>query len=233
MNEKEKNDNEKHLIRMIDNLNDHLHSVKLLLSHVSKPLLVDDRGLRTVLSSIHERMKETFYFIERLDVVQTLGEIKFIGKRLNEIEKLISEIKSSGVEKTISLDVRLDGYETVKKTVKKIKKDEEIVETKQLQDEYEDEDEEKIKKVLKTLKDREYEVLVHRFGLFGERKKTLKQTALLFNLKCGGSIRRIEMKAIRKLAHPSRYKYIEDITHVELKKSINSWKESYGHMFNI
>lgn len=58
--------------------------------------------------------------------------------------------------------------------------------------------------VLDTLKPREKEVLMLRFGLVGGREYTLEEVGRRFNVT-RERIRQIEAKALRKLRHPSRF----------------------------
>lgn len=64
---------------------------------------------------------------------------------------------------------------------------------------------EQIMNVLNTLKPRDGEVLKLRYGLDGEKEKTLEEIGQMFNLT-RERIRQIESKAIKKLRHPSRKK---------------------------
>src|SRR5260370_19821384 len=86
-----------HLHRIMNNLGEYWHSIQLLLSHVSKPLLVDDRGLAMVLQQLTEKITNITIDMEQLDISKTLAEIKYIGNRLNKIEKDISAIKDEGI----------------------------------------------------------------------------------------------------------------------------------------
>ncbi len=196
-----------HLERIINNLNQHWHSIQLLLQHVSQPLLVDDRGLRSALCKITDKCLQVSESVEKLDISQTLSEIKFIGKRLDGIEKALSEMNEKGINKNIQLDFSVDGYQLVKKPVSYDRND-------PIQEPKDD-----LKKLLDTLTEREAKVLVHRFGLFGEKKKTLKAIGLLFKVT-SEPIRQIESKAIRKLRHPSRRNLVDKIIHKELKRMI-------------
>ena len=57
--------------------------------------------------------------------------------------------------------------------------------------------------VLNTLTKRERDVLINRFGLFGEAEHTFEGCGKLFNVS-RDRIRKITLKALRKLRHPSR-----------------------------
>ena len=63
--------------------------------------------------------------------------------------------------------------------------------------------------ILKTLTDREADVLKMRFGMFDGRTHTLEEVGQKFGVT-RERIRQIENKAIRKLRHPSRAKKIKD-----------------------
>ena len=62
--------------------------------------------------------------------------------------------------------------------------------------------------VLDTLTEREKRVIELRYGLNGEKPCTLEEVGQEFGVT-RERIRQIESKALRKLKHPSRYKYLE------------------------
>ena len=68
---------------------------------------------------------------------------------------------------------------------------------------------EQLEEVLSTLTDREANVLRLRFGLIDGRARTLEEVGAQFNVT-RERIRQIEAKALRKLRHPSRSKYLKD-----------------------
>lgn len=158
-NEKEINEY-KHVERIIENLNQHWHSIKLLLSYVSKPLTINDIGLKEVLLEITEKLKLYCLKAEKLDLVQINSEIKFTGKRLDGIEKLLSEIKENGLRKEVKLEFSCDGYELVKKPIGYLPTDgiEKPIESLQI--------------IIDKLTMKEGHVLIHRLGLFGMKKQT-------------------------------------------------------------
>jgi RNA polymerase primary sigma factor len=63
--------------------------------------------------------------------------------------------------------------------------------------------------VLSTLTDREKRVIELRFGLHGERERTLEEVGQKFKVT-RERIRQIENKALRKLRHPSRSRKLKD-----------------------
>ncbi|ASQ47588.1 RNA polymerase sigma factor RpoD [Leptotrichia sp. HSP-334] len=68
---------------------------------------------------------------------------------------------------------------------------------------------EQLDDVLKTLNEREEKVLRYRYGLDDGSQKTLEEVGKIFNVT-RERIRQIEVKALRKLRHPSRRKKLED-----------------------
>lgn len=68
---------------------------------------------------------------------------------------------------------------------------------------------EELNAVLKTLSPREEKVLRYRYGLDDSSPKTLEEVGKIFNVT-RERIRQIEVKALRKLRHPSRRKKLED-----------------------
>jgi DNA-directed RNA polymerase sigma subunit (sigma70/sigma32) len=184
-------------------------NMEKMIELLQRPLMVDDRSFKLMLSEFYSQMQEFKKISECLDITQTLDEIKYIGNRLNKIEKDIAEMKKEGIRKNVSLEFRCDGYEMVKKTV-----------TYQKEDAIVPPEQDFMQSLLDTLNEKEAKVLIYRFGLFGEKKKTLLATAKLFGLTSGESVRRIEANALRKLRHPSRIEKVKLCNHDELKKAV-------------
>jgi RNA polymerase primary sigma factor len=68
---------------------------------------------------------------------------------------------------------------------------------------------EQIQNALAVLSDREREVLEMRFGLLDGKDHTLEEVGQAFNVT-RERIRQIEAKALRKLRHPTRSRYLKD-----------------------
>lgn len=62
-------------------------------------------------------------------------------------------------------------------------------------------------------------MLIHRLGLLGEDKKTLKQVDEIFGIT-SEPIRQCYNKAIRKLRQPVRKKLVDKISNPRLRKAI-------------
>jgi RNA polymerase primary sigma factor len=68
---------------------------------------------------------------------------------------------------------------------------------------------EQVKNALAVLSDREREVLEMRFGLLDGKDHTLEEVGQYFNVT-RERIRQIEAKALRKLRHPTRSRFLRD-----------------------
>lgn len=217
----------KDIVRRLQNLENHVINFILPVQEISRfvgdrnvlndirhltsqHLTIDDRDLRKLLIEFRNSMKEFKDQSENLDITNTLGEIKYIGKRLNEIENSISEIKKDGITSKISLNISQDGYDMIKKP-KNIEVLEPIKES---------ESKDIIEEVLKELNPRERLALVHRYGLFGEKKKTYVAVGKELHGISNERARQIIMKALRKLRHPKRKSLVNMLTNKELRKDI-------------
>jgi len=163
--------------------------------------------LKSEVLSIRELRKEIQNELKNESVT---GTLKFMAKALHELTQHIHSIKEEGLKKDIHLAFTLDGYEMVKRTAPRTNFEA-----------FKVNEEEAVRKLLDTLSDREKMVMIHRYGLFGEEKKTLRATGKVFDVT-GERIREIQQKALRKCRHSSRKALVEDITHLELIKDIGS-----------
>lgn len=179
-----------------------------LIDLLSKPIKVDTKHLETSSKMVRESSISFQEEIKSLDLKKTFDEIKFIGKRLNEIEITLEKLQKDGVSQNIQLDFTMDGHRMVKKQLN-------YDASEPIEDPNKN-----LKALLDTLPDRESKILIHRIGLFGEEKKTFKEIGKIFKLTSGESMRLGFNRAIRKLRHPSRKKLMQSITHVILKKHV-------------
>ena len=77
---------------------------------------------------------------------------------------------------------------------------------------------ERVDNALRSLVEREREVLILRFGLLDGVKRTLEEVGQHFNLT-RERIRQIEMKALRKMRHPSRLRQLRELSETETTQS--------------
>ena len=196
-----------HLERIIENLNQHWHSIQLLLSHVSVPLKVDDKGLHFTLLTLRSTLESITRSIKELDLTQTLGEIRFIGKRLDSIEKSIAKISKDGIDQHVKLNFKVDGYSLVKEPM-------DYDEKKPIKEPDKD-----LHEFLNSIDDKSKKVLIYRYGLFGEKKHTYVEIAKIFHLS-RERVRQINLKALKKLRYLSKKVRLENIKHTPLYKEI-------------
>ncbi len=171
---------------------------------LGQPLKLEDNGLRYLLKELEVLLKQVNKNVEKLDVVQTHGEIKFIGKKLHQIEADIAEIKKDGIKRKIDLSFSCDGYEMVKiKSDKMNSKDPGTL----------------LSELLSTLTERHNKVVVLRLGLFGTKPKTYVELGEILGIT-GSRARIIYLQALRKLRHPTRRLLVQACMHKELIKEV-------------
>ena len=154
----------------------------------------DMSRLSTQLDKVTEKVNET-------DVSQTLGEIKFIGKKLHEIEKRLDKIDKDGVPKKLVVSLDLKDYEMTKK---------ELV----IQDDFH------LNEALNSISGIQAQAIIHRLGLFNVPKCTFEKLAVILNKKTSEQARVIYKKAIRLLQSKARVKNVELCYCTELQKEV-------------
>lgn len=83
---------------------------------------------------------------------------------------------------------------------------------------------EKIMEVLETLETRERNILCLRFGIKDGYNRTLEEVSNQFNLVTE-RIRQIEIKALKKMRHPSRIRELHDFFKSTAKPKLESLKQ--------
>jgi len=185
------------------------NDIKQLLNLLAHPMKIDDRNLRILIADFRNAVEEFKKDLASLDLSQTFGEIKYIGKRLNQIEETLSEIKREGIAQKVHFDFKVDGYEMVKKPVN-----------------YHPEDpienpDENIIRLLKNLSAQEQKVVIHRVGLFGEKKKPYTEIEKIIHVnreRCS----MLYKKAIRKLRTKELREQVNKVTHKGLLKEMGT-----------
>lgn len=167
---------------------------------------INDLPLKTIrddLARLTQELKETSKEIRNESI---LGTLAFMAKQIHAIHHDLEEMKDKGIKKNIHLDLTLDGYEMIKK------KPEFTCDPTM-------DAEACLEKLLSTLDTREREILEHRYGLSGEKEKSLSKTGNIVGIS-GSRVRTIEQSILRKCRHPSRRNLVKNITHTALKKDI-------------
>lgn len=154
-----------------------------------------------MIETINRIIKVSKKLFQELGREPTIEEIaKHMGMPVEKVRKVLRS-----AQEPISLETPIgDDEDTVMKDFiedKSIESPEERVAQKLLR--------EQIEKVLNTLSEKEREILRYRYGLVDGTEYTLEQVGRMFNVT-RERIRQIESKAIRKLRHPSRAKYLRD-----------------------
>ena len=163
------------------------------------------------LDKLQETRLELQDLLEEFKSDTLLGSLQFIAKKINEIQEDIKKIKNDGISKKIHLDLTMEGYEMVKRTPAM-----DELEMSKLEQYNADV---AMEELLKTLTGRERQILMHRFGLLGEKQKLLGETGKIFGIG-SEAVKVQEKKALRRLRHPERKHLVEQITHKKLKEAI-------------
>jgi len=220
---------EKTILRRLANLESHIinlihpiHQISELLTNsdelkrfekiLSQPLRLEDNGLRYLLKELEGCLKQVNKNMEKLDTVQTYGEIKFIGKKLHQIEADISEIKKDGIKRKVDLSFSCDGYEMVKiepviQPLRKITKNN--IKPVSLEELYE----------LMGFTELQINILNKRLGLSGENAGTFISIAKTYKISYS-SCRANFLRSIRKLRNPSRRSLLKACMNKELIKKV-------------
>lgn len=159
------------------------------------------------------------HIFEKIKKARAL-DLKFYkqGKNNSERLKLIAAEINLTLEGTRKLFALYNAFINIKSLDEPIGEDEDTARIELLPTENQESPEdvitkgelrEKIDELLETLTDREKKVLVLRYGLEDNRERTLEEIGKIFNLT-RERIRQIEVKALKKLRHPSRSKKLKD-----------------------
>ena len=181
--------------------------IQYLIEVLKRPILIDNGNLKHLLKGFESEMRAFEKNVEKMNCTMkehALGEIKYIGNRLNEIEKLLKKVLEDQLKKEVQIQFSCDGYELVKKPLGYDRKD-------PIEDPIDD-----VKKLLDSLPQKRWAVsLVHRFGLMGEKPKTYEQIGNILKVS-GERAREIVKKSLRLCRHPCRNHLAKKITHKEL-----------------
>jgi DNA-binding CsgD family transcriptional regulator len=225
-----KNENQK-LSSVVHRLEQHIinliipvQSIQQLHSIFNKPVPLDDRNVASLFRQFSKHIQEFIEFLKVHDLSKisvqltpyieaannlsrTLGEMKFMARRLDDIEKEIKKISKDGIDKHVKLDLTLDGYTMVKK---QINHDPEVP----IEDPNKALDE-----LLKSLTQRQKQVLIYFYGLCGEKSHSFKEMGKKLGLSA--STLKVHLNAaIRNLRPKTKKDLVAKINHRALYKEI-------------
>lgn len=153
-----------------------------------------------------EVRKEMEQHLKKDSLTQTLN---YMAKQIQELSQEMKNVKEKGLKKEIHLALTCDGYEMVKKKVKSF---DDIPEQ-------EESSEDVLESLLMTLEDRERAILIHRFGLFGQRTKTCEAIGKLLGVD-RQRISVLTQKILTKCRSKGRVHISEKLTHIGLRRAI-------------
>lgn len=189
----------------LNRLEDHIINLIVPIQNILRVL--GDPSQLEELKDVMRRLLSAISGLKESDISISSNEIKFIGNRLNGVEKILKSIQENGISKKIDLSVVVDGYDMVKKPISHDPKE-------PVEEPWKAE-----KAILDNLLEREGAVLMHRFGLLGQKDKTLTAVGKIIGVSPERT-RQIEAKAIRKCRHPSRKHLVDALKDSKFKKSI-------------
>jgi hypothetical protein len=115
----------KSVLRRLSNLETHILNLVIPLSQLSdiltnthrldnlckllqEPVKIDDKKLTGLMSDFKKIYSNFSQDLDKIDLSQTYGEIKYIGNRLNNIEKEIKELKKDKKKQKFRLNLEID-----------------------------------------------------------------------------------------------------------------------------
>lgn len=215
---------ETHIINLIvpiNNISNALSSPDIrndLIKILKNPLQIDERTFRQCADGFMKEFRGTADFIkkemeefrkatETLDIAQTFSEIKFIGKRLNQIEMDIKGMREEGVKKNIKLDFHVDGYQLIKE-FESVKLDSDLPKL---------DDDNMIRALLSRFPNRDANIFLHRIGLLEYKAHTYVQIGKMFKLSAN-RCRDITEKIGRSLKRPNRFHETDMVENVRFRE---------------
>lgn len=195
-----------HMIQMILRLDTKIPMTQMekFSELLEKPLKVDDRNITSRMKDFQREVNE----LANLDVIKSLGELKFIGKRLCSVEEKLDKLIDSGTVHNVGLEFKVDGYTLVKRPFNYDKTD-------RIEPSYHDEE------TLLALGDypEDEKDIVRKFlGICGREKTTFKRIALDSN-RGKERTSQIYHKFIRIIAYNKKSTVV--------KKSLNNLGKSH------
>lgn len=182
-----------------------------LIEALQKPIPVDAVKLHVRLDEFQRELRKFDKSLEKMGELvseTSSAEIKFLAKKMTEIEKILNDLLKTGIKKEVKLEFSCDGYELVKKSIG-YDENEPIEQPTDI-----------LLEVLNSLPIKQQaKSLCHRYGLLGEKKKTLDGVGQELNVSRERA-RQIIARAIRLLRHPTRIEKVRLIKHDALRRDI-------------
>lgn len=170
---------------------------------------IEASGIRELRNEIQQERRQMFELMKNDSII---GTMQFMAKQIKQLVDQVELIKEEGINKKLHFNLTMDGHEMVK--VQPVTDKENLqCELKKLSPD------DCIRRLLAELYPREATVLIHRFGLFGEKCKTYVGTGRIMQLS-GSRISTIQAKALRKCRMPSKKLYVDNLPIGDLKKAI-------------
>jgi len=170
---------------------------------------IEANGIRAIRNEIQQERKQMFDLIKNESII---GTMQFMAKQLKLLTDQVEQIKEDGINKKLHFTMTMDGHEMVK--VQPVTEKERLqVELKKLSPD------DCIRRLLAELYPREGEVLIHRFGLFGEKCKTYASIGRIMKMS-GTRVSNIQIRALRKCRSSLKKEYVDNLPTCDLKKAI-------------
>ncbi len=180
---------------------------KDLINYMRKGIDINDSRLKFLLKDFEAQIKSAEEIISNNDLSIFASETKFIAKRMDEIEKHLKLISEKGLDQNVKLNFTVDGYELVKKQIN-------YDPTEPIEEPNQD-----LIDLLKILNKREKNCVVHKLGLFSEKKQSFKGLEDILGIK-SEQCRLMYKKCLRKLRHQSVRHLVEKIKNKLLYEEI-------------
>lgn len=193
---------EQHVLNIVFPLN----NLTQLSEELSKPILVDDRQFQTRLNEFYHFFAKMEERMKTIDISQAFAEIKYIGKRLCEIEELLKS-QSFSEKKELKIAVTVDGYKFYKQKP-------------EFGQENEENDDESLRKLIKLLTPMQGEIFIRRLGLFGNEKSSFKKIAMHLG-KSDATVQKYYLKAIRQIRYHGK-DLLFNITHEDVLEALKT-----------